>query len=168
MRSDAGMDVLPDSVVRERRERFRLREEKEKAERKTERRVKWMRAFAAFCIADAVEHPDLPRWTRFDPSGADCECCLPVDLDCLPGDKCSFCLEALRNPHEEVCRIFCRGGHYFHTACVRKWFGDMGSTCPLCNERRRIVHVPSFDTEAGSVFVVPGGPPPLPTNMAWL
>jgi hypothetical protein len=44
--------------------------------------------------------------------------------------KCSICFEHGGNFRQLPC------GHYFHSACIRKWF-EKAPTCPLCREQEK-------------------------------
>jgi ankyrin repeat protein len=53
--------------------------------------------------------------------------------------KCSICFEHGGNFRQLPC------GHYFHSACIRKWF-ERAPTCPLCREQEKADKPPASHT----------------------
>lgn len=44
--------------------------------------------------------------------------------------ECCVCLCGFKEEEEVSELVSCK--HYFHTACLDKWFGNNHTTCPLC------------------------------------
>ncbi|KAL1202165.1 putative E3 ubiquitin-protein ligase XERICO [Cardamine amara subsp. amara] len=48
----------------------------------------------------------------------------------LEATECCVCLCGFKEEGEVSELVSCK--HYFHTACLDKWFGNNHTTCPLC------------------------------------
>lgn len=46
-------------------------------------------------------------------------------------DICMICLGKLNN--SQISKIDCK--HSFHTSCIKKWFNQNKSTCPICRKK---------------------------------
>ncbi|XP_010415379.1 PREDICTED: probable E3 ubiquitin-protein ligase XERICO [Camelina sativa] len=79
-------------------------------------------------IEDGVDHEDSERnrisITHFD------TLCVKGSMKEREALECCVCLCGFKEEEEVSELVSCK--HYFHTACLDKWFGNNHTTCPLC------------------------------------